>query len=74
MDEEKEIKCPLCENTFNRVDMREQTTDIFLGMDWGVPSWEIIALCPHCGYAALDNPIKDKDLLRVLREQWKFNQ
>jgi len=31
-------------------------------------------LCPHCGYAALDNPIKDKNILRVLREQWESNQ
>lgn len=73
MSEEREIKCPLCENIFNRTDMRTETTDILSGIDWGVPGWEIIALCPHCGYAALDNPIKDKDLLDVLKKQWQFN-
>lgn len=69
INEEKKIKCPLCENTFNRIDMGTGTTDIFLGLDWGMPGWEEYALCPYCGYAALDNPIKDKDILCVLREQ-----
>lgn len=74
MSEKKEIECPLCENTFDEVDMREQTTDIFLGLDWGIPSWEVIKMCPHCGYQALTNPLKNnKKGLLALREQWKFN-
>lgn len=70
-EKDKKIKCPLCENTFDRIDMKEQTTDIFLGLNWGVPSWEVIELCPYCGYSALTNPLKNnKEGLLALREQW----
>lgn len=48
----KEIKCQFCGNICNEVDLliRIQTTDIFLGLDWGIPSWKEyrIGMCPNC--------------------------
>ena len=70
--EKKEITCQLCGNTFNEANMRERTTDIFLGINWGVPSWEVVRCCPFCGYSCFTNPIKDKKAMSVLREQWQF--
>ena len=74
-DKGKEIKCPLCENTFFRIDMKEETTDIFTGLNWGVPGWEVIKKCPYCLYPALDNPYKNnKQVLSELRKHWQFDQ
>ena len=72
MSENKKITCQLCESTFNEADMRDRTTDNFLGINWGVPSWEVIRCCPFCGYSCFSNPIKDKEVLSALREQWQF--
>ena len=74
-EKDTEIRCPLCEKIFVERDMTEETTDIFLGLNWGIPSWKVIKRCPHCGYNALDNPLKNnKEGLLALREQWQFNQ
>ena len=44
MSEEKEIKCQFCGKTFNKTDLvvKTETTDIFLGLNWGVPSLSLI--------------------------------
>jgi len=51
MSEKEEIKCPFCDKISNIADLRKytETTDIFLGMDWGIPSWEEyeIGCCPN---------------------------
>jgi len=63
-EEKKEIKCQFCGETFNETDLitRTKTTDIFLGLNWGVPSWEEyeVKSCPDpdCGYPIIvDNKI-----------------
>ena len=51
-EEKKKIKCQFCGKIFNIIDLpiRIETTDIFLGMNWGVPSWKEIEVryCPNC--------------------------
>jgi len=51
-NEKKEIKCQFCGNIFNEADLpiRIETTDILLGVNWGVPSWKEyeIKYCPDC--------------------------
>ena len=48
----KEIKCQFCGKTFNMTDLKKRTvtTDKFLGLNWGVPSWEEYeeGYCPNC--------------------------
>lgn len=48
---EKEIKCQFCGKTFKITDLtiRIETTDIFIGCNWGVPSWVEyeIGCCPN---------------------------
>ena len=53
MSEKKEIKCELCGKTFNITDLiikTEEDTDIFLGLNWGIPRWKtyVIKKCPNC--------------------------
>ncbi|KKM18560.1 hypothetical protein LCGC14_1664460 [marine sediment metagenome] len=48
---EKEIKCQFCGKVSNIEDLiiRTITTDIYLGMNWGIPSWEEYeeGVCPN---------------------------
>jgi len=59
MSEKEEIKCQFCGNTFNIIDLpiRIETTDIFLGLNWGIPSWEEyrIGYCPICMFSLTRN-------------------
>jgi len=59
MCKKEEIKCQFCGKTFNEVDLpiRIETTDIFLGLDWGVPSWKEykIGYCPNCMFPLMRN-------------------
>ena len=52
MAEKKEIKCQVCNETFNETDLiiRTKTTDRFIRMGRGIPSWEEdeYGLCPNC--------------------------
>ena len=59
MSKEEEIECQFCGKTFNITDlvMITVTTDIFLGLNWGIPSWKEykVGLCPNCRYALMRN-------------------
>jgi len=59
MSEKEEIKCLFCGKTFNITDlpMYIETTDIFLGMNWGIPSWVEfeIGYCPNCRFPLTKN-------------------
>ncbi len=50
-EEKKEIKCQFCGKTSNETDLltRIETTDRYIGVDWGVHSWEedVIRMCPN---------------------------
>lgn len=52
MSEKEEIKCQLCGKTSIITDLpkRVETTDIFLELNWGIPSWVEfeIGYCPKC--------------------------
>jgi len=59
MSKKEEIKCPFCGKIFNIIDLpiRIETTDIFLGLNWGIPSWEEyeIGYCPNCMFSLIRN-------------------
>ena len=59
MSKKEEIKCPLCGKISIIADLPWyiETTDIFLGMDWGIPSWEEyrIGYCPKCRFQLTRN-------------------
>lgn len=59
MSKKEEIECLFCGKTFNIKDLVTiiETTDIFLGLNWGIPSWEEykIGLCPNCRYPLMRN-------------------
>ena len=58
-EEKKEIKCQLCGETSNETDLliRIETTDRYIGVDWGIHSWEedVIGMCPNCRYPLMVN-------------------
>lgn len=70
MEEKKKIKCQICDEILNETEVivKTITTDIFLGTNWGVPSWEQydIRICSYCGYS-LDLKL-DKETIKKLRE------
>ena len=59
MSEKEEIECQFCGKTFNITNLIiiTETTDIFLGLNWGIPSWEEyeVGLCPNCRYPLMRN-------------------
>jgi len=52
MSELEEIECIFCGKISNITDliMRIETTDIYLGINWGIRSWKEneVGLCPNC--------------------------
>jgi len=59
MSEKEEIKCLFCGKISNIADLPWyiETTDIYLGMDWGIPSWKenVIRYCPKCRFRLMRN-------------------
>jgi hypothetical protein len=56
---EEEIKYQFCGKTFKITDLniRIETTEIFIGCNWGVPSWVEyrIGCCPNCMFPLMRN-------------------
>ena len=73
-NKEKEIKCQFCGEIFNEDDLyvRTKTTDIFLGLDWGIPSWKEyeIKSCPDCGHRI----IVDNKILKIVDNKIEYQE
>ena len=70
-EEKKEIKCHFCGETSNETDLitRTETTDRYIGVDWGVHSWEedVIGMCPYCRGSLMVNNRKIEYRLSTIK-------
>ena len=62
MEKDKKIACFSCKKSFtiSELEIKIQTTDIFEGIDWGIPHWKEYECkcCPNCTFPILrDNKI-----------------
>lgn len=75
MSEKKEIKCQICDKTFNEAEVIVRTikTDISMGLNWGVPSWEEyqVRSCPYCTYS-LDLKLNKQEMKKL--KDWYKNE